>query len=433
MKTSIISHFLFLFIVGSMSAQTNYNMKVAEALNKAEWFELKRILPIAKDSIDPLIYAYAEAMVSHNFCSPDSACTAFDKLLNNYQPQIGDNIIGMTFLKTTQLARKCEYNKAAQTLRNVVEKYNLYNSYFHHITKQYAALDSIGGINKIRATQKDIIIPFELSTIWTRNKPNYAIMLKAKVNGKPTKILFDTGAGVNVISKRMVDELNVQTLDIKTSAHGINKVDGQYAIAGNIELGNMTIENVPFQVFDISSGIDSIDDKYMKHLDMILGVQFMNCVDELHIDMINQCIYIPKTTAKNEVTTNLCGGTHGLYLIEMNINGRCLPVNIDTGAGSSTLLCKYFEKFKEEIERIGEIDTLREAGAGGIRVQKAYKLKHVNASVGNIGYDFPEIHVATSTDERTDSYANIGMDYIINFSKVIFDFKNKHIKVIKRH
>ena len=279
----------------------------------------------------------------------------------------------------------------------------------------------------------NIVIPFDLDTIRVKGKSNYAIMMKGKVNGKPLKILFDSGAGVNVVSEETAYKFGIKKLNVSASAFGFGQVQGKYAVADRIELGNMCIENVPFHLFTITSGVDSIDNKYMSHLDMILGIDFMNLFDELQIDFRKSQIRVPYIVSETEhyEVQNLCGGTRETFIVEAAINGELFNVGIDTGAVGTILENRYYQRFKDYIDTTCESDTLRQAGAGGIKIEKAYKLKKVNMGINGVFSKFPELMVSTEPNEHEKYYATIGMDYITRFSKIIINIKNRFMRLVE--
>ena len=427
---------IILCCIGNISAHTNIDFRVSEALNSSDWFELRRIHNEKEDSIMPMLNAFSEAMIACYFCNPDSACNSIDKLIYSYSQEIGaDNVINMTLFKAAQLAKKGDYHNAKNIISDLLSKYDFgaSSSYFHELLQQYAALDSIGNINSITKLSSDVIIPFCLDTIQVKGKLNYAIMMEAKVNGTPLKILFDSGAGVNVVREETAQKLGIEKLDLSASAFGIGLVQGKYAVADRIELGNMCIENVPFHLFTITSGVDSIDNKYMSHLDMILGIDFMNLFDELQIDFRKSQIRIPHKVSETEdyEVQNLCGGTRETFIVEAKINGELFNVGIDTGAGGTILENRYYQRFKDYIDTTCESDTLRQAGAGGIKIEKGYKLRKVNIGINGVSSEFQELMVSTEPNEYGKHYATIGMDYFTRFSKIIINIKNRFMRLVE--
>lgn len=424
--------------VTKTNAQAAYDMQAANALNSANWFELKRFYESYSDSLSPMLKSFSEAMIAHNFCEPDSACTAINNLIVNYPNEIGQyNIINMTLLKSSHLAKQRNYAVASNILEQCISTNTNLGSdidYFRVICDQYKALERIGNINRLTFDNENFngIIPFDIDTIWAKGKPNYAIMFNANVNDKHIRILFDSGASVNVISPKVAKYLDIESLNIGTQSNGIGgSIEGEYAIVQKIKLGNIKIDNVPFHMFDITTRVDSIDNQYFNHLDMILGIDFINLFDELQIDFRNKQLLIPSelTKLENDESQNLCGGTNGLFTIEAKINDNHMPISFDTGAGSSILQNTYYLKFKSDIDANCEIDTLRQAGGGGIKIEKAYNIKNLKIEIDDIDYIFPEIMVSTEPDNFNSVYANLGMDYFTKFSRIIINMKNRFVKL----
>lgn len=437
MKNLFILLILAFFCVLDSVAQTNHDIRIGNAINKQEWFDLKRLYETDRDSVSPMLGMFSEAMIAHNFCSSDSACRAIDKLLREYVDEIGlPNALNMQMLLSIHLANSGKYSDALLVLKEMsaVSDAGNYGIYLDNMMRKYELLDSINGVNKNDAAGHDVSIPFTLDTIPGKGKPNYAIMMDARVNNRPVRILFDTGAGVNVVNRSTAKRLGINIFEIDTRVSGVGgETAGQFAIADKLELGDLKMENVPFDVFDISSGVDSIDEKYLNHLDMILGVKFMGLFDELHIDFANSRLFLPAkaTVITDTESKNLCGGVHGLYMIEGEINGERVPVCFDTGAGSSILLVDYYERHKEMIENTCESDTLRQAGAGGIKIEKAYKLKNIAIGINGVSFEFPEIMVSTRPDGYAGTCANIGMDYFLEFSRIVYCFKEGRVWIEK--
>lgn len=117
-----------------------------------------------------------------------------------------------------------------------------------------------------------------------------------------------------MVSTAAAKALGMDVYDVGTRLSGIGEQQGGFAVARELCMGNMKMYNVPFFVVDISSGVVSID-AYMSHLDMIVGVDFMNALGELHVDFENKGLFVPK--AQNRLSLegapNLCGGVAGLF------------------------------------------------------------------------------------------------------------------------
>lgn len=439
-----IKHFavsiVVLFCVNSVVfAQSEYDARAGNALNGGMPFELRDAYEAAKDSLNPMLKCFAEAMLADWFNHPREACAAIDTLVNNYQEEIGiGNVLGMLYVRATNMGRLGQYDEAAQMLYGVLQSVapHLGDSAlapYYEKADEYRELAKIGDINAIVIPEQGARIPFRIDTIGQRRNKVETIIIEATINGKRQDVVFDTGAGVNVASEKAAEKLSLRTLDAKSRAEGFGVQHGRKAVADEIKMGDITLRNVPFLVMDISSGVDSIDNMYLNHLDITMGVEFMHAAKETQIDFKKKELFVPHTPSAigHDEKQNLAGGSNGTYCALADVNGTAAHVGLDTGAGQSVIGSRYFAMHKDSIEARCEADTLRQAGAGGVRIEKAYKLKEFTVAVGGGTYTFPEISVATEAgDPLNDRLANLGIDYFRQFDKVIFNTKDMFVRMI---
>lgn len=377
-------------------------------------------------------------MIATQFNHPEKACVAIRELMNKYGEEIGmENIIGMGFLLASNEAKLGKYADAAQTLNNIIctfEQYVDSTSLAMHrqYEKQYQILAQYNGVNRIASLEKDYHLPFRLDSIGQRDKRVVTMIIPAEVNQKQQDIVFDTGAGVNIVSTKAVEKLGLELHEIETGVTGIGKQSGKFAVAPTLQMGDLTLNNVPFYVVDISSGVDSID-VYLNHLDMILGVNFIYAMKEVQIDFEKKEILIPQKFSflQTGETSNLAGGIADLFVVEGKGNGERLLFCLDTGAVGSTLESNYFRRHKEYITAQCQADTLRRAGAGGILIEQAYRMPDFSLEINGSVYTFPEIVIATQGHATDTRGGNFGMDYFLQFKKVIYNTIDMFIRMIK--
>ena len=103
-------------------------------------------------------------------------------------------------------------------------------------------------------TKEKIEIPFKLS-------PNGYIMIKASVNGIPGNFVFDTGAGMNLLTKDFADKID--NLEKTTHFYTGHRATGE-AITSDLyhsevlDIGDFSIENEQFAVYDIDFPLDGL-------------------------------------------------------------------------------------------------------------------------------------------------------------------------------
>ena len=435
----ILSILISLLALLPIQAQTEDDARIGQSLNNSDWFELRRAYEQAdKETIMPMLKVFAESMIATQFNQPENASVAIRELINKYGNEIGmGNIINMGYLLASNEARLGKYTDAAQTLNNIIQTFEQYTdstslAIHRQSEKQYQILAQYEGINRITSPKEDYHFPFRLDSIGFKGKRAVTMMIPAEVNQKPQDIVFDTGAGVNIVSTKAVKELGLDLHEISTELTGVGGIQqGQFAVAQSIQLGNLTLNNVPFYVVDISSGIDSID-VHMKHLNMILGVDFIHAMKEIQINFEKKEIVVPQifSTLQEGEVSNMTGGVAD-FVLEGKGNGERLLFLLDTGAGSSNLGSQYFQRHKEYITTQCQADTLRSAGGGGILIEQAYWLPDFCLETNGTSYTFPKIMVATQGGPTDTREGNFGMDYFLQFKKLIFNTKDMFVRMIK--
>lgn len=436
----IIQLLICLWAILPLKAQTEDDGRIAHCLNTSDWFELRRVYEQAdKEALMPMLKVFAESMISTQFNQPEKACASIRELMNNYGNEIGvSNMLGMGFMLASNEAKQGKYTDASQTLSTIIKTFEPYAdstslAMHRQFEKQYRILGQYPTVNQTAVSpQTDFQIPFRLDSVGPKKKRALTMMIPAAINQKPQDIVFDTGAGVNVVSTKAAKELGLDLHETLTRVTGVNTQSGTFAIAQEMQLGNLTLKNVPFFVVDISSGVDSID-VYMKHLDMIIGVDFINAMKEIQIDFEKKEIVIPQTFSSIQAneTSNLSGGINSLFTVEGKGNEERLLFHLDTGAGGSILDNKYFLSHKDYLTTHCQTDTLRSAGAGGVIIEEAYILPNFQLEINGACHTFPKILVSTQGGAADLNYGNFGMDYFLQFKKVIYNTQSMFVRLIK--
>ena len=118
--------------------------------------------------------------------------------------------------------------------------------------------DPSPGTNADKATTKPVVVPFEL--LKSRH-----MAVQVKLNGKgPYRLIFDTGAPMNLINNRIAKDSGVLNPKAKRPAFGLFGAMGQHEIK-TLEVGSAKLQKVPTVVMDhptvalISEALGPID------------------------------------------------------------------------------------------------------------------------------------------------------------------------------
>ena len=106
------------------------------------------------------------------------------------------------------------------------------------------------------------------------------------------------------------------------------------------------------------------------------------------------------------------------------IHGNQMLMNIDTGDASYGSLGKgFFEKNKEYITIHCKLDTIRNAGIGGVNVSECYRVPNLSIELGNNQIIAPEI-VVVLQDNMGGAFGyecNLGLKSLMLFRKIRFN------------
>lgn len=421
------------------TAPTDVNERVGLAMNASDWFELARIYRAEREQIDPFLRCYAESLLATFFGRPAEATMAIERLVGTYGEWLGDGALGMWFYWGINQTLMGEYAIAAEGLARELAKAEGKAAEatiepLRDVVEQWRELSKFDRVNRLeRPAEGDVHVPFRLESMRPDKGDAQQIRFEAKFNGEAQEVVFDTGASVNVASVEAAERLGLKMLEAESEAHGIGGTQqGRYAVAERVELGNATLHNVPFYVISMRTGVDSLDRRYMSQLEVVMGVEMIRAMGEVHIDFEHSELFSPDVQTLDYDEHPNIYSSPALFEVECEINGERQVVNIDTGASESNLSAQYFATHREQIEREGVLDTLRSAGAGGIKIEQAYALRNVRIDIGGATHTWEKMMCSTEPDIISCA-GNIGMDCLTTFSRVVINARTMRLRVEPRH
>lgn len=279
-------------------------------------------------------------------------------------------------------------------------------------------------------TARQRIIPFHIDSVGRNSDRSVAIMIKAEVNGKAVMFMLDTGAGTNIVSPKTAQSLGLTITGDGAVVEGNGKISAQRALAKKIKIGNLQLRNVPFVVADNTTGVDSID-RYLHHLDAIIGLPLIRQLKTCEIDFRNKLIRrikISKNDAnqdRDETTDISFGDRNDILTMRILNTGDSLNMILDTGASHSALSKEYIALHKGNIN-YDSIDSVAYAGFGGIITGHEYRLKNFDIMIGKTFITLP-----TMTVFDGDYDQRIGMDFFSKLSRMIIDLKKMKVMIFK--
>lgn len=442
---------LNLLIVLSIQAQ-NHDERIGALIGESRWFDLNRELAVTPaDSVNPLTYKMALAMKYHYFNQRDSACIVLSDLLNNYQQELGSNTLNMAVLLGMNLARTNHYAEAADLMQSLYTQLNAQGADstqtagLFTLAKQYRAFADNAPIYQPLYQPGIYRIPMKTHNAMHKAKNNtkeqHFITMDGSINGRESSFVFDTGAGINIISSDQARDYGLRLLDVSIPMIGVGTQQGQYAMADTLRISGMAWANVPFLIVDIQTDDEKID-SIGTFLPPVIGLPIMFQMKEIQLDFEHQMFIVPATLSQLpfQESNLLRTDGEGLCVATTDENGQPLYYHFDTG-GYNTMLSPYwYNKNKDMVQTVGTPDSLRIAGVGAYKMTRSYRLPHKKFYVGNGETILDSVMVDTGIDLHSDKLKEdtflerkdglLGLDIMERFKLVILNLKDMFLEAI---
>ena len=185
-----------------------------------------------------------------------------------------------------------------------------------------------------------LLILFVSLSAFAQNKIPFTLtdaghtLIKAKVNGMEGMFIFDTGAGLNMVTKKFADKIgSLQKTDEFYTGHRATgeAIEADLYLTKTIEMGDFKIDGQMTSVIDVDFPIDGLI-SLLPFKDKAITIDFKN--KELVIENKKSLEQIAKTgkTIPIEISDEH-GKTLGIYTY-VNLGGKLnLEVALDSGAG----------------------------------------------------------------------------------------------------
>lgn len=410
--------------------------KIIHCINKENWFELQEIYTTHKGEIrSPFLHKLSRLFLYHFYNQPDSACMLASDLIDNHMQDLGILLIDVMHGFASNLCKLGNYEEGAKVMNTLCQaiKQNdkiAWDDYkgLEKLYNEYKLLASVGNIMQCSIPQKDIKIPFTYS--FHKNKMKF-LLVKASINGIEDDFIWDTGAGINVMTHQAVKDFGLKVVEIPNtivSNHG--DANTQLVIVEKLCIGEITFYRVPFYVIDIKTGHVEAD-SIARDMKVVLGLSLMQRLKEIQFDFKANQIMIPQVlTPKPPTLSNICFNRGGIIDLKLTSGNEPLKMNFDTGAGTTMLYPAYYNKNKEMVEAEGKPDSIRTAGMGGWRQSYSYVIPRFCYSLAGQENCIDSIHVEISSDNASVLDGVFGLDAFKDSHKLIFNLKDMFVDII---
>lgn len=423
-------------ILSMVSSAQTYDEQIANAMNNSDWFTLDSIYSVApKDSIHPFLEIYSRCLLGNRLNRPDVSIPAFQELFSTQSSNLDlSNLISSTFMFGMDLSRIGQNETAASMTNSVLEATRQYldSVMVSNLISQANRYSALAAYNpyQIRFERDSLgIVPFEIVPVGPLDKGSVLMHLReSTINGTAADITFDTGAGTNLISPEMAKKHQLIPLEeTRVSVSGISKKEGYIAIAKELKIGNITINDVPFTVVSMATD-NSEADQYIDAYNIVLGSDLMLHLKDVTLNFLQNQITIPSTAPFNltraDVKSNMCFSPTMNLMCNGILHNESMLMCIDSGDASFGSLGKSsFERNRQFIVDNGTKDTLRMAGIGGVDYSECYYVPNLRITLDTHTAVIPKIVVKTEEGVGTGTQyeCNIGLRTLMLYPVVRFN------------
>lgn len=398
-------------------------------MNNKDWFGLRDIYNAKADSLSPFIRSFAQAMLDQTFNRKAQAIASIKQLLRNHQHEMDfGSIVSMVYFMADNYNKLGQSELAAATLNSFISQVRgkIDSTYYQVLAHQLRMSEALSGYQLMQYdTTKSYTLPFRIDSVGPRNKRGVCIMIPAKAGQTSLDVMFDTGAGVNVMTEEYARKLGLEIIKTNSKINGMSTISGvNLAIMPQLQIGDLVMKNVPFYIHNTKTDIDSID-RYLSPMSCVIGIPFIDKVGEMQIDFRSHNILIPSTTTTCK-ERNLCfKGDDGIMLLRAYHNGEPIIGFFDTGNDNyGTLTYAYFMKHQKAIMAQGKADVERLAGYGGIRQENIYHLYNYPFTLSGKQVTLPRIDVYANDDKAEGVF---GMLAFTPFNKLTINLRDMFV------
>ena len=246
------------------------------------------------------------------------------------------------------------------------------------------------------------------------------------VNGIAQDAVFDTGANFSVLSAETARRMGIVVLG--DEARVSNGVDGtvpvRVGIADRIGVAGTTLRNVPFLIIDDSQLTFPIPGGSYE-IRAILGLPVMRALGRFRMESAGRFTVLPPAVGIG-AAPNLHASGNDLY-VEVEIDGRSVPLHLDTGANHTTLSDLYAAAHPGTVAPLATSEA-QSRSAGGQRTQRVASWPNVRLKLAGRDFILPRLQVALPGDAPPHrDYGTLGSNALRTFRSYTIDFASMRL------
>lgn len=417
---------LFIICIHSLNAQTA-DLRLNNMIKQGNWFALEKEFPMLKDSVGTYKRRLAELVLDCRFNGPKKVLMNIDSLLMQHSNEMDlQNRSFCIYQGALAYEALGEYAKSADMLQHFLDAYSTQASQntlevFNVKSRELIRFRKEKAPELVRP-QRDVELPFKL--INNKAVSGKQLIVPVTIHGKVYQFLFDTGCSENTITRRMADEIGVTSLIDSVHVIGMRESFGhEKGILDSLSIGDITLKN---SVIFINNTLTDADRYVFSQFDGILGLNFMRAVGEIQLLMQEQRMVFPiRQTELPSFGRNMCWTEFFTVQLEVIVNNEPQAMCFDTGMDASDFSYSYYLKHQAWIDMNCQKHWWTLSGIGGGYAFFAYNLTVSPFKIGSTSIKMIEnipVVCSQSTSRSLNGDGIVGMDMLLDFTKVILNF-----------
>ncbi len=257
----------------------------------------------------------------------------------------------------------------------------------------------------------------------TERNPIGSIVTELTVNGVQEKWLLDTGANMSVVTRTFAQKLGLKPLPgFAQTGSGVTGIENplQVALVPTLQMGGATLNNVVVMIFD-DANLKINMGKQSYQINAIIGYPVFQALGR--VTFVGDREFYAGDASQGSAAGARMYMKLLTPVIECGVEGKELPFSFDTGASSTELSYRYYERFRAQAGSWKKADS-KSAGAGGMVSRKIYTQPKLDLVVGNKTAVLRQVSIfpmkmGAGIDEL---YGNVGQDLVAGFQSFTLDF-----------
>ena len=247
------------------------------------------------------------------------------------------------------------------------------------------------------------------------------------INGQTQDAVFDTGAALSVLSTETARRLGVTILDAEAAVeNGVaGTVPVRVGVADRLEIAGVTLRNVAFLIIDDSQLTFPLPGGY--DIKAIIGMPVMRALGRFRMDTAR--LTVLPASPEGRGTPNLRASGNSLF-IDVAVDGRPVPLLLDTGANQTALTAIYAQAVPAALSGL-ENGTSASASAGGSRQQRIATWRNAPVALADRSLTLPALPIALPGGEGPTErrYGLLGSDVLRRFASYTIDLRAMRLEL----